>query len=211
MSEIGFRLLFGLLWLGFFAVRLYFQRRMPRGLACERVNEKQERWLFRAFALGYLALPAYALTSWLDAAHVPLSDWFRWLGGVVLCAGIGLFGWAHRALGHNWTAVLALSAEHEMVTRGPYRRVRHPMYTAFFIIGVGFSLVSANGLVAALYLGTLAPMYVLRVSAEEQMMADRFGDRYRRGTWRSRAACCRAWGGEDGGHREGLLRDLTAR
>ena len=180
MSENRFRLLFGLLWLLFFGVRLYFQRRVPRGLAYVLVNERQERWLFRAFGMGYLALPVYALTPWMDAAHVPLPDWSRWLGGVVLCMGIGLFGWAHRTLGRYWTAVLALSTDHEMVTSGPYRLIRHPMYTAFFIVGVGFSLVSANWLVAALYLGTLALMYVLRVSAEEQMMANRFGDRYRR-------------------------------
>jgi protein-S-isoprenylcysteine O-methyltransferase Ste14 len=170
MSENRFRLLFGLLWLLFFGVRL----------AYALVNERQERWLFRAFAIGYLVLPVYALTSWADVAHVPMPDWSRWLGVAVLCAGIGLFGWAHRALGRNWTAVLALSTDHEMVTDGPFRFVRHPMYAAFFMIGVGFCLVSANWLVAAAYLGTLTPMYVMRVPAEEQMMASRFGDRYRR-------------------------------
>ena len=179
MGENRFRLLFGLLWLLFFGVRLYFQRKVPRGLAYDLVNRRLERWLFRAFAIGHLVLPLYALTSWADVAHVPIPDYSRYLGGAVLCAGIGLCGWAHQALGRNWTAVLALSRDHQLVTSGPYRLVRHPMYTAFFTIGVGFGLVSANWLVAAAYLGTFAPMYVLRVAAEERMMVDRFGDRYR--------------------------------
>lgn len=179
MSENRFRLLFGVLWLVFFGVRLYFQKRVPRGIAYTLVDERRERWLFRAFAMAYLAISAYAITPWMDAARIALPDWSRWLGGVVLCVGIGLFSWAHATIGRNWTAVLALSAGHEMVTSGPYRHVRHPMYAAFFIIGLGFSQISANWLVGALYLGTLVPMYVLRVSAEEQMMARRFGDRYR--------------------------------
>jgi protein-S-isoprenylcysteine O-methyltransferase Ste14 len=53
------------------------------------------------------------------------------------------------------------------------------MYSAFFIIGVGFSMLSADWLVALLHLGTLLPMYLLRVSAEEEMMIGRFGDTYR--------------------------------
>jgi protein-S-isoprenylcysteine O-methyltransferase Ste14 len=66
-----------------------------------------------------------------------------------------------------------------MVTNGPYRRVRHPMYSGFFMIGAGLSALSGNWRVALLYLGTLLPMYLLRVSAEEHMMIGRFGDAYR--------------------------------
>ncbi len=179
MSETWFRMTFGFLWLLFFGMRLYFQRRIPRGLAYSLVNQTQERRLFRAFAIGDLSVVLYPVTPWLDVAGVALPAWLRWLGGAVVCVGIGVFGWAHPALGRHWTAVLALSADHEMVTGGPYRYARHPMYAGFFLVGVGFSLLSANWLVAALYLGTLLPMYILRVSAEERMMSERFGDRYR--------------------------------
>jgi protein-S-isoprenylcysteine O-methyltransferase Ste14 len=179
MGEDAFRVAFGVLWLAFFGVRVHFGRRIPPGLSYTRILEGRERWLFRAFALGYLAIIAYALTPWLDVGRIALASWMRWLGAVALAAGIVLFAWAHSALGRNWTAVLALAEDHEMVTRGPYRSVRHPMYSAFFIIGLGFSLLSANWLVALLYLGTLLPMYLLRVSAEEQMMIGRFGGAYR--------------------------------
>jgi len=53
------------------------------------------------------------------------------------------------------------------------------MYTAFFVIGIGFVLLSANWLVGVVYLGTLGVMYVARVAAEEKMMVERFGDSYR--------------------------------
>ncbi len=180
-SETPFRLALALLWVMFFGVRLYFQRQVQQGVRqYERPNEKQDRVFFRLFALAYLLLPLYFLTPWLDFARLPLPVWLRWLGGAITCTGIGLFGWAHQALGMNWTAILALSPEHQLVTGGPYRLVRHPMYSAFFVIGIGFLLLSANALIGVTYLGTLLAMVVARMSLEEKMMLDRFGDSYRR-------------------------------
>jgi protein-S-isoprenylcysteine O-methyltransferase Ste14 len=179
-SEIFFRIAFGILWIVYFVVRIYFQRKV-KGSNREYVlvNEKKEKLFFSMFAVAYLVLPIYFLTSWVDFAHLPMPIWARWTGCFVTCAGIGLFGWAHQALGKNWTAVLALSEKHVLVTSGPYHYVRHPMYTAFFIIGIGFFLLSTNWLVGIIYLGTLSLMYMVRISAEEKMMLDRFGDDYR--------------------------------
>jgi len=178
-AEIPFRIWFGILWLLYFGVRIYFQARVAGQRTFVRSNEKQESFFFRLSALAYLFLPLYCLTPWLDFAHFPFPIWLRWIGGFVTCIGIALFGWAHYALGANWTAVLALSQEHELVTQGPYRLVRHPMYSAFFTIGIGLFLLCANWIIAFLYLGTLTLMYAFRVSKEEEMMISRFGETYR--------------------------------
>jgi protein-S-isoprenylcysteine O-methyltransferase Ste14 len=178
-TEIYFRITFGILWVVYFVTRLFFQSRVKGQLEYTRINVRQETLLFRLFALAFLLLPLYFLTPWIDAASIPLLMWLRWCGGGATCLGIALFGWAHQALGRNWTAVLALSKEHELVQSGPYRFVRHPMYSAFFIIGIGFGLLSANWLVASIYLGPLAVMYLSRVIPEEKMMLDRFGEPYR--------------------------------
>jgi protein-S-isoprenylcysteine O-methyltransferase Ste14 len=177
--EVTYRVIFGILWLVYFGVRLYFQRKVKGVGSYVRVNEKQEKLLFRLFALAYLVLPVYFLTPWADFAHISMPVWLRWAGLIVTCGGIGLFAWAHQALGLNWTAVLAVSEKHALVTSGPYRYVRHPMYTAFFVIGFGFLFLSANALVGVVYLGPLLWMYLSRFSAEEQMMIERFGERYR--------------------------------
>ncbi len=177
--EILFRITFGILWVIYFGTRLFFQRRIKGSLEYTRINEQQEKLLFRLFALAFLLLPLYFLTTWIDFASIPLPVWLRWSGAGITAVGIVLFGWAHQALGRNWTAVLALSKEHEMVQRGPYRYVRHPMYSAFFIIGIGLGLLSANWLVGVIYLGPLLVMYMARVALEEKMMIDRFGDTYR--------------------------------
>jgi protein-S-isoprenylcysteine O-methyltransferase Ste14 len=177
--EAPFRIAFGVLWFVFFGSRLFFQRRIKKCQEYTRINERQEKWLFWLFGLGFLFLPLYFATPWIDFASIPWPTGLRWSGGLISGLGIGLFGWAHQALGQNWTAVLALSRKHELIQGGPYRYVRHPMYSAFFILGIGFLLLSANWLVGVVYLGTLEAMYAVRVSQEEKMMLDRFGGAYR--------------------------------
>ena len=179
LGEIPFRIAFGILWLIYFGVRLYFQGKVKGAGDYVRVNAKQETLFFRLFALAYLLLPLYFLTSWVDFAHLPFPLWVRSTGGVVTCLGIVMFAWAHYTLGLNWTAVLALAKEHELVTSGPYRYIRHPMYTAFFIIGFGFLFLSANWLISVIYLVTLCLMYGVKVSREEEMKVGRFGEAYR--------------------------------
>ena len=158
---------------------LYFQRKVKGVGKYVLTNEKQEKFFFRLFGLAYIILPLYFITSWVDFAHVAIPTWLRWTGAVITCGGISVFGWTHQTLGVNWTAILALSEKHELITSGPYYHVRHPMYTSFFIIGLGFLFLSANWLIGVIYIGTLSLMYIVRVSAEEKMMMDRFGDRYR--------------------------------
>ena len=177
--EVVFRIVFGLLWLVYFGVRLYFQGKVKGNRDYVRVNERQESLFFRLFALAYLLLPLYFLTPWVDFAHLPFPLWLRGVGAIVTCVGIGLFGWSHYVLGMNWTAVLALAKEQTLITNGPYRWVRHPMYSAFFCIGFGFLFLSANWGIGIIYLGALTAMYAVRVKREEEMMIDRFGTTYR--------------------------------
>lgn len=179
INEIVFRIIFGALWLFHFGLRLYFQRKIKGVGNYVLTNEKQEKLFFRLFASAYIIMPIYFVTSWVDFAHIATPIWLRWTGMIITFIGISLFSWTHQTLGLNWTAALALSEKHKLVTSGPYRFVRHPMYTSFFIIGIGFLFLSANWLIGVSYLGTLLLMYTARVSAEEKMMMERFGDSYR--------------------------------
>ena len=177
-TEIVYRVTFAVLWVVYFLQRIFFQRKINRRQDYALFQEKKDKSFFRLFALAYLLLPVYFLGSWFDFAALPLPNGLRWLGAVIAGFGLGLFSWSHQALGQNWTMVLALSNEHELVQNGPYRYVRHPMYSAFFIIGFGFLMLSANWLIGTIYLVPLTLMYRFRVSWEEKMMADRFGAAY---------------------------------
>ena len=86
--------------------------------------------------------------------------------------------WAQNSLGRNFFASLSLSADHELITRGPYRWVRHPMYLCFMGIFFACFLLSANWFIGAT--GMLAELVIMlwRTPREERMMAERFGEEY---------------------------------
>jgi len=87
--------------------------------------------------MGIIPIFYYLLTSRIDTSRLPFSARVRWLGAGIVFAGDFLFIWSHRALGSNWSPILEIRKEHTLVTNGPYKFIRHPMYAAIFIVGIG--------------------------------------------------------------------------
>lgn len=85
----------------------------------------------------------------------------------------------HHFLGKNFSSELRIRPDHELVTEGPYRYVRHPMYTSFFVMMTGLFLLSGNWLICGSALLVLIFVMVVRTPREERMMEGRFGDAYR--------------------------------
>jgi protein-S-isoprenylcysteine O-methyltransferase Ste14 len=120
---------------------------------------------------------------WLGAhflafADYPLRPLPYALGLVFLAAGLWLFYRSHADLGTNWSITLQVRENHRLVTSGVYKRVRHPMYTALFLLAVAQVLAVPNWIAGPAYLFGFGILYVLRVNAEERMMLDRFGAEY---------------------------------
>lgn len=186
VDESPFRIAFGLIWLLSFALRVYFQSKARGAQNSFTRHERRARLGFRLLALAYLLMLVYCFSPWFDFAHIGIPRWIRWiLGGSTLALYLTLFAWAHRALGKSWSGLLEIHQDHALVTNGPYRLVRHPMYSAFFLSGIGFFLLSANWCIAAIYMPALAFMCWDRVSSEEEMMIERFGDLYKEYTTRT--------------------------
>jgi protein-S-isoprenylcysteine O-methyltransferase Ste14 len=112
-------------------------------------------------------------------AQMPLPEWLRWLGVVIGLSALGLFAWVHRSLGHNLSATLRIKEEHSLVTDGPYRWIRHPMYTAFFLLHLGAFFLTANWFIGGSWLAGLIIVVATRVQREETMLIGLFGDDYR--------------------------------
>jgi protein-S-isoprenylcysteine O-methyltransferase Ste14 len=89
-----------------------------------------------------------------------------------------LFWRAHADLGTNWSAVLELSRDHQLVQHGVYQRVRHPMYSAIFLFSAAQGMMLSNWLAGWGALLAFWLLYSERVAREEQLMLDRFGDQY---------------------------------
>jgi protein-S-isoprenylcysteine O-methyltransferase Ste14 len=97
---------------------------------------------------------------------------------VALLSGIWMMWRSHADLGTNWSAGLQTSDAQSLVTTGVYARVRHPMYTAHWLLGIGQALLVHNWLAGAAGLVVFGLMYAVRVPREEAMMVDRFGAAY---------------------------------
>src|SRR6185503_16831961 len=82
--------------------------------------------------------------QWMAWSAVPLAAGIRWIGVVFCAAAIALLLWTLPALGTNLTDTVVTRANHTLVTRGPYRWIRHPFYAAMALLTLGCSLLSAN-------------------------------------------------------------------
>ncbi|NOZ28875.1 MAG: isoprenylcysteine carboxylmethyltransferase family protein [Chloroflexi bacterium] len=122
--------------------------------------------------LVYLIAP-----RWLGWAALPMPIWLRWIGGVLGLITVLLFFWIHHALGENWSLSVDTKARHTLVTSGPYRWVRHPMYTAIFVWTLAFFLLSANWFVGIAWLA-LSVLAASRAGEEEEALIETFGAEY---------------------------------
>ncbi len=126
-----------------------------------------------------LAFVAWLINPvWMAWASVPLPAGLRWAGlGLGLVSGL-LILWTFHSLGRNLTDTVVTRREHSLVTSGPYRWVRHPLYTAAALAFLGNSLATANAFLFATGFVAIA-LLILRTSKEEANLIARFGDAYR--------------------------------
>ncbi len=125
--------------------------------------------------LFYLVYPAPV--SW---AALGLPAWVRVSGVLLGLAGLVLIAWAQRSLGAAWDVAAEPAAGDLLVTRGPYRYVRHPIYTGFLLVFGSTLLVSSNALVGGLFIAMSGVEVAGRVRAEEKSLLERFGTAYGR-------------------------------
>jgi protein-S-isoprenylcysteine O-methyltransferase Ste14 len=98
------------------------------------------------------------------------------VGAVFCAAGVAIAIWARASLGANWSGRPATKDNHELVTSGPYRLVRHPIYSGMLLAMLGTSLISGiPGLLAFIGFGAIA---IYRIGVEERLMIQLFADEY---------------------------------
>jgi protein-S-isoprenylcysteine O-methyltransferase Ste14 len=116
----------------------------------------------------------------IDALEIPIAPWPLFLAGLLIeWAGISLTWWAQRALGRFYRPVVTIHEDHRVVTSGPYRYVRHPIYAGAMVVMVGVGLALGNWLSLALCVLLPLAAYVVRIRVEEGALEDALGDSYR--------------------------------
>lgn len=99
------------------------------------------------------------------------------IGLALECAGLSLAIWARRVLGRNWSGEITIKQDHELIRTGPYRTVRHPIYSALLAMYAGTAVVSGqvHALIGFL-IGIIA--YLRKTRMEETNLKKAFGPRY---------------------------------
>jgi protein-S-isoprenylcysteine O-methyltransferase Ste14 len=121
----------------------------------------------------------------LTQRFLPARDVIVAAGLIVQSAGFALAVWARRHLGRNWSAEVRIAAEHELVRSGPYRYLRHPIYTAVLGMYLGSAVVYGEAH-ALLALPLVTAAYWRKIRLEERALSETFGadhEIYRRHTW----------------------------
>lgn len=166
--------------LGWYVIRFPHARRASLTPVARGARDPREIALMLVSATGLGVLPlVFVSTRWFRFADYSFRPVQAGLGVVVALISLATFYLTHRALGRNWSVSLDVREHHTLVTRGVYGRVRHPMYTAFWLWAVAQALLLPNwigGMAGLLGFGIL---FAGRVAREEAMMVESFGDDYR--------------------------------
>jgi len=98
------------------------------------------------------------------------------VGLAIFVLGLALAVWARLCIGRNWGTPMSRKDEPELVTAGPYRRIRHPIYTGLILAMLGTALATTlYGLIAVAVLGGF---FIYSATSEEAYLTTRFPDSY---------------------------------
>jgi protein-S-isoprenylcysteine O-methyltransferase Ste14 len=188
LHEIIFRLSFVALFVSAVLITVNHQRKAGnygRGMTSHAGSHMRHEAKELLAIRGALALLWYpTVLGWLFAPRwirwsvVELPDAGRWAGGVLGLAGLFLLWQSQRAMGKNFAPTLEMKEDHQLVTEGPYRWVRHPMYIAFLLMISGAGVLAQNWFMELTGTLLIGSVMMLRIPREEALLADRFGEEY---------------------------------
>lgn len=171
-----------LLWIGF---SVYWGI-AAKNRAPDKSSESKKSTMFHQIVLNasllLLFIPVPGLTGWFlpERLHYLVAA-----GAIIQVAFILLAIWARRHLGRNWSHSVRIGANHELVRTGPYRILRHPIYTAMLGMSLG-TAISSSQYHALLGLVIVTFAYLRKTRMEEQILGQTFGteyEAYRRDSW----------------------------
>ena len=180
-QQATFRLVFAALFLLLFGLVATYRRKAQAGRRIDYAKEGFATLIVLRvgglFLWGscflYIIYPRLLEWSFID-----VPSWLRWVGAAVVLVLIPFVVSAQRALGRNVSPTVITHEDHELVTSGPYRWIRNPLYTAGGLMFAGLGLIAGSWV----FIGGAAmvlPFVRLRLPKEEAELEARFGQEYR--------------------------------
>ena len=183
MNETIFRILAAVIFFTGVGISSYYRRKADKETGETLSRKADGNAMMNVIRIGGLILWLSPLVylinpAWMAWSKIGLPDWTRWLGvGIGVLCVYGIY-WLFSSIGTGITPVSATRKEHRLSTSGPYRWVRHPLYTIGSSFYITFGLMADNWFIATL--GALAFLAMaVRTPKEEANLIEKFGDEYR--------------------------------
>ncbi len=180
--EIVFRILMFMSFIAMFAIRIFFQSKVLHEKREVNIQENKLSLVSGSIAaistLVFGAEYVFFQGAFGFAYLLDFPDWLRWLGVITLAAGITLLGMAHYHLGKSFSSLVVTKEEHQLVTSGPYRWIRHPIYTSYLMNYVAGGLLASNLVLTFVPVIFFGLMIINRIPREEAVMREEFGQDY---------------------------------
>lgn len=168
-------------YLLFSIIRIEYYRKSKKAGFKTVIEERKKYPIWLSIFICYTVFTFFIYILFPRAlawAMLPLPLWLRLFGAFLALVALLWFVWIHRSLGSNLSVRLQIKDSQKLVTDGPYRLIRHPMYTAFYVLHIAVFFLTANWFIGATWLAGLTVIILLRVKREEVMLLARFGDQY---------------------------------
>jgi len=183
MNENIFRILAAVILFTGIGISSYFRRKADRDTGekiSRRVDGSAMMNLIRIGGLLLWLSPLVYLINpaWMAWSKISLAEAVRWLGvGLGILCVLGIY-WLFSSIGTGISPTSATRKEHQLVTSGPYRWVRHPLYTVGSSLFIAFGMMADNWFIPLLGILAFIGM-AIRTPKEEANLIEKFGDEYR--------------------------------
>lgn len=164
------------------SISIYFRRTAQKG-SQDKINRRQEgkitMFMLRIGGLMiWLSVISYILypaaVSW---SLITVPSWVLWIGAAASAVSVILLVWMFTSLGKNITDSVSIREEHSLVTSGPYRYIRHPLYVFGALLFFSISVIMGSWFIPLIGIPTYA-ILIYRTGIEEEMLTERFGEKY---------------------------------
>ena len=163
-------------WLVFVVIWVTAAVSTKRTVYRESRTQRLRYWVLLVIAC-FLQLYGRRLPFPLNIRVLPQVALNAWAAAVLCVIGLAFAIWARVTLGRNWSGAVTLKEEHELVERGPYRFVRHPIYTGLIAMFLGTVIVLGHVAgIAGLVLVFVS--FWIKLRDEERIMLKQFPDQY---------------------------------
>ena len=169
-------LIFYILWLIWFFFEMIFSWTTPF------IRNKgkivfEDGWSTVLIIAGSMC--GFVLIVYLSVSGIYLlAPWFTYLGLLLFASGMLFRFWAILILGKYFSPIVGVYKNHAIITRGPYRFVRHPSYTGALVMLFGYAVILRSWIGAVAMLAVMLPVYLYRIRVEERALNRRFPGTY---------------------------------